>query len=186
MWRRTDRANLEWALNDPRQDRERFQVNKVEQLQGYAQEENEAAMASTNTLMGSVKTIATAHAEYNKKAFQDGSEFISKLTSLKSPDEADDYFNVPQAIRKRYLELFHKSDVRYVFAGHYHRTAGGPDGSLTEVVTGAVGMPLGGSSSGFRLVQLGPSGMKTAWYCLGNIPNRIENDLPKGGCSSGD
>ena len=38
--------------------------------------------------MGSVKTIATAHAEYSKKAFQDGSEFISKLTSLKSPDEA--------------------------------------------------------------------------------------------------
>jgi hypothetical protein len=29
----------------------------------------------------------TAHAEYNK-AFQDGSKFISKLTSLKSPDEA--------------------------------------------------------------------------------------------------
>jgi hypothetical protein len=70
------------------QDRERFQVNNVEQLQGYAQEQNEAAMASTNTLMGSVKTIATAHAEYSKKAFQDGSEFISKLTSLKSPDEA--------------------------------------------------------------------------------------------------
>jgi hypothetical protein len=63
-------------------------VNNVEQLQGYAQEQNEAAMASTNTLMGSVKTIATAHAEYNKKAFQDGSEFFSKLTSLKSPDEA--------------------------------------------------------------------------------------------------
>ena len=63
-------------------------MNNVEQLQGYAQEQNEAAMASTNTLMGSVKTIATAHAEYNKKAFQDGSEFISKLTSLKSPDEA--------------------------------------------------------------------------------------------------
>ena len=38
--------------------------------------------------MGSVKTIATAHAEYNKKAFRDGSEFISKLTNLKSPDEA--------------------------------------------------------------------------------------------------
>jgi len=33
-------------------------------------------------------TITTAHAEYTKKAFQDFSEFISKLTSLKSPDEA--------------------------------------------------------------------------------------------------
>jgi phasin family protein len=35
-----------------------------------------------------VLELTTAHAEYTKKAFQDGLEFISKLTSLKSPDEA--------------------------------------------------------------------------------------------------
>jgi len=105
---------------------------------------------------------------------------------LKDAGEKDDYFNIPLAARTKYLDFLSAHHVHFVFAGHYHRTAGGPDGSLTEVVTGAVGMPLGGSSSGFRLVQLGPSGMKTAWYCLGNIPNRIENDLPKGGCSSGD
>ena len=63
-------------------------MNTVEQFQKHAQEQNEAAMASANTLAASVKTIATAHAEYTKKAFQDFSEFISKLTSLKSPDEA--------------------------------------------------------------------------------------------------
>jgi hypothetical protein len=63
-------------------------VNNVEQFQNHAQEQNEAAMAAANTLAASVKTIATAHVEYNKKAFRDGSEFISKLTSLKSPDEA--------------------------------------------------------------------------------------------------
>ena len=63
-------------------------MNNVEKLQKHAEEQNEAAMASANTLAASVKTIATAHAEYIKKAFQDGSEFISKLTSLKSPDEA--------------------------------------------------------------------------------------------------
>ena len=63
-------------------------MNNVEKLQKHAEEQNEAAMASANTLAASVKTIATAHAEYTKKAFQDGSEFISKLTSLKSPDEA--------------------------------------------------------------------------------------------------
>jgi hypothetical protein len=45
-------------------------------------------MASANTFAANVKTITTAHAEYTKKAFQDGLEFISKLTSLKSPDEA--------------------------------------------------------------------------------------------------
>jgi 3',5'-cyclic AMP phosphodiesterase CpdA len=105
---------------------------------------------------------------------------------LKDANEKDDYFNIPLAARTKYLDLLSAHHVHLVFAGHYHRTAGGSDGALTEVVTGAVGMPLGGSSSGFRLVQLGPSGMKTEWYCFGNIPNRIEKDLPKGGCSSGD
>jgi 3',5'-cyclic AMP phosphodiesterase CpdA len=105
---------------------------------------------------------------------------------LKDANEKDDYFNIPLATRTKYLDLLSAHHVHLVFAGHTHRTAGGPDGPLTEVVTGAVGMPLGGSSSGFRLAQLGPSGMKTEWYCLGNIPNQIGNELPKGGCSSGD
>lgn len=105
---------------------------------------------------------------------------------LKEANEKDDYFNIPRAARTKYLDLLNGNHVHLIFAGHYHRPAVGSVGSLTEVVTGAVGMPLGGSSSGFRLVQLGPSGMKTEWYCLGNIPNRIENDLPKSGCSSVD
>jgi predicted phosphodiesterase len=105
---------------------------------------------------------------------------------LKDAQEKDDYFNVPLAIRTKYLELLSANHVHLIFAGHYHRLAGGSDGSMTEVVTGAVGMPIGGSSSGFRLLQLDQHGMKTEWYCLGNIPNRIEKGLPKGGCSSGD
>ena len=105
---------------------------------------------------------------------------------LKDAQEKDDYFNIPLAVRTKYLDLLSANHVQLIFAGHTHRPAGGSDGAITEIVTGAVGMPLGGSSSGFRLVQLGPSGMKTEWYCLGNVPNRIENDLPKGGCSSSD
>ena len=63
-------------------------MNNVEQFQKHAQEQNEAAMASASTFAANAKTITTAHAEYTKNAFQDGLEFISKLTSLKSPDEA--------------------------------------------------------------------------------------------------
>jgi phasin family protein len=62
-------------------------MNKVEQFQKPVQEQDEAAMGSANTLAASVKTITTSHAEYTKKAFQDGSEFISKLTSLRTPNE---------------------------------------------------------------------------------------------------
>ena len=63
-------------------------MNKVEQFQKPAQEHNEAALASANTLAASFQTITTAHAEYTKKIFQEGSEFFSKLTKLNSTDEA--------------------------------------------------------------------------------------------------
>jgi serine/threonine-protein phosphatase CPPED1 len=125
-------------------------------------------------------TLAHASADQQIIVFQHIPYF------LKDANEKDDYFNIPSGARKKYLDLLSANHVPLIFAGHYHRLAGGSDGSMTEVVTGAVGMPIGGSSSGFRLVQLGPSGMKTEWYCLGNIPNRIEHDLPKGGCSSSD
>jgi phasin family protein len=63
-------------------------MNNVEQFQKHAQEQNEVAISSASAFAEKAKTITTAHAEYTKKAFQDFSEFISKLTSLKSPDEA--------------------------------------------------------------------------------------------------
>ena len=57
----------------------------VEQIQQTTKELGELAMSSAQTLATSVQTIATAHADYAKKAMQDGSEFISKLTSVKEP-----------------------------------------------------------------------------------------------------
>ena len=45
----------------------------------------EAATSSAKTLATSVQTIATAHADYAKKAMQDSSEFFAKLTSIKEP-----------------------------------------------------------------------------------------------------
>lgn len=60
----------------------------IEQFQKHAQEQNEAVISSSSAFAENAKTITTAHAEYTKKAFQDFSEFISKLASLKSPEEA--------------------------------------------------------------------------------------------------
>ena len=60
-------------------------MNNVEQFQQKAKEQSDAAMASVNTLAASVQAITTAHADYTKKALQDGSEFMTKLTSLKAP-----------------------------------------------------------------------------------------------------
>ena len=116
------------------------------------------------------KTLADAKASgaQNVVVFQHIPFFIH------DPNEADDYFNIPRATRREYLDLLEKSGVHYVFAGHYHRNAGGMDGTLTEVVTGAVGMPLGGSVSGFRAVVVRGNVLDSAWFCLGGIPNLLD------------
>jgi phasin family protein len=64
-----------------------FQMNNVEQFQQKAKEQGDAAMASANNVAASVQAITAAHADYTKKALQDGSEFITKLASLKAPTD---------------------------------------------------------------------------------------------------
>jgi phasin family protein len=56
-------------------------MSNVEQIQQAVKDQGDAA----HTFATSVQAIATAHADYAKKAMQDGSEFISKLTSVKEP-----------------------------------------------------------------------------------------------------
>lgn len=93
---------------------------------------------------------------------------------LTSSDEGDDYFNIPQPTRRKYLDLLEAAGVHYVYAGHYHRNAVAKDGQLTETITGAVGMPLGGSLSGFRVVTVHGHTLSSTWFCFGGIPNRID------------
>lgn len=94
------------------------------------------------------------------------------------PNETVNYFNIPQPIRRTYLDLLEKAGVRYVFAGHLHRPMSGNDGALTEIVSGAVGKPLGGSSSGFSLVRVDGQKLESKWFSLGNIPNTIDPSQP--------
>ncbi len=42
-----------------------------------------------------------------------------------------------------------------LFCGHYHRNAGGHDGSLEVVVTSAIGAQFGPDQPGLRLVTVG-------------------------------
>jgi len=116
------------------------------------------------------KTLASAKSKSNQQivVFQHIPYFVQ------NPDEADGYFNIPQPARRRYLDMLEKSGVRYVFAGHTHKSSIGIDGLLTEIVTGAVGMPLGGSSSGFRIVAVAGQKFDSTWFCFGGIPNQID------------
>jgi len=94
---------------------------------------------------------------------------------LATPDEPDQYFNVTQPIRAKYLQLFADSGVRYIFAGHYHRNATGEGaGGLAMITTGPVGMPIGPDPSGFRIVTVTGSTLKQEYVSLGTIPNQVQ------------
>lgn len=93
---------------------------------------------------------------------------------LKSAAEADEYFNIPLARRAAYLALFREYGVRYLFCGHYHRNAEAEDGTLQNITTGAVGKPLGGSKSGFRVVIVRDDVLEHRFYELGELPTQIE------------
>jgi len=92
---------------------------------------------------------------------------------LENADEADQYFNIPTATRRRYLKLLHEFGVTHVFAGHYHRTAYGRDDALEMITTGPVSKPLGKDPSGIRVVEWTDAGIEHRYYGLGSIPHEI-------------
>ena len=67
---------------------------------------------------------------------------------LQNPEEAKQYFNLDQGIRKTLLDRLCKAGISKLFCGHYHSNAGGwyPSDSerlLEVVVTTAIGCQLG-------------------------------------------
>jgi serine/threonine-protein phosphatase CPPED1 len=93
---------------------------------------------------------------------------------LENAGEADQYFNIPLARRRAYLDLLEGAGVRYVFSGHYHRNAYGKDGALEMITNAPVGKPLGKDPSGIRVVIVRPGSLEHRYYGFGSIPNRIE------------
>jgi len=89
---------------------------------------------------------------------------------LKEAGEKDQYFNVPVAVREKYLKLMHEYGVREVFAGHLHQNSVGRDGALEMVTTGPVGMPLGGAKSGMRIVTVTGEGVTHKYFEFGELP----------------
>jgi 3',5'-cyclic AMP phosphodiesterase CpdA len=112
------------------------------------------------------------------KARQDGIQHLIVFQHhpffLNTPDEPEQYFNIPVETRKRYLALCREYGVEAVFTGHYHRTASGRDGPVEVVTTGPVGKPLDGGKSGLRIVTLGPGGVKHQYYDFGDLPDRVK------------
>ncbi len=97
---------------------------------------------------------------------------------MHTPGEADSYYNLPLSARGAYLNLLMNSGVEWVFSGHLHNLAGGPDGNLTQVITGAVGMPIGNSGSGITLVAVNGHELHPVWYCLAGLPGTFDPANP--------
>ncbi len=92
---------------------------------------------------------------------------------LKDENEADEYFNIPLVRRKKYLDLFAKHGVKYIFAGHYHRNAFGKNANLDMVTTGPVGLALGKDPSGFRIIHVAGTNVSHQYYALDSMPVTI-------------
>jgi 3',5'-cyclic AMP phosphodiesterase CpdA len=99
--------------------------------------------------------------------------FLHHPLFLNDVNEADQYFNIPLATRKKYLALFDASSIHYVFAGHYHRNAFGRAGTIEMVTTGPVGKPLGKDSSGIRIILVKGNKISHQYYPLDSIPEHI-------------
>jgi 3',5'-cyclic AMP phosphodiesterase CpdA len=76
------------------------------------------------------------------------------------PGRPPGYWTVPRAWRMPVVELFRQYGVQAIFCGHWHRNHEARDGDMVEVLTGAVGYPLGDDPSGFRVVRLTDGGVE--------------------------
>lgn len=92
--------------------------------------------------------------------------FVHHPFFMYEPDEDDTYFNIPPEVRVRYLDLFEEHGVDAVFAGHYHREAGGYSGDMEMIVTSSLGTPLGDDPVGLRRVVVSPEGYEHEYLPL--------------------
>jgi 3',5'-cyclic AMP phosphodiesterase CpdA len=84
----------------------------------------------------------------------------------RTPDEPDDYWNIPLVRRRGVLDTLGEFGVRAYFCGHWHRNGGGWDGGVEVAVTGPVGYPLGSDPSGFRVVDVDEEGLRHRYVTL--------------------
>uniref|UniRef100_A0A3B3Z2K6 Serine/threonine-protein phosphatase CPPED1 n=1 Tax=Poecilia mexicana TaxID=48701 RepID=A0A3B3Z2K6_9TELE len=99
---------------------------------------------------------------------------------VKSPDEQDEYFNLPQEVRQNLMERFKRAGVTAIFSGHYHRNAGGCHDGLDMVVTSAIGCQLGDDTHGVRLVAVTADAVVHRYFSLEQLGQRgVDEELRK-------
>lgn len=91
-----------------------------------------------------------------------------------SPQEKDDYFNIETNVRTQMLTKLKNAGIKYVFAGHYHRNAGGFDEDLEMVVTSAIGQQINNDKdSGMRIVTVTQDKIRHEYHELDSVPSHV-------------
>lgn len=83
---------------------------------------------------------------------------------VETPDEAQNYWNIPLERRRPFLDLLANYDVDLVLAGHRHLNDRVEYRDIEIVTSGAVGFPLGLDPPGFRVVDIDETGISHAYY----------------------
>jgi hypothetical protein len=97
-------------------------MTNIDRIQQAAKDQGDVAMASAQTFATSIQAIATAHADYAKKAMQDGSEFFAKLTSLKEPTKVVELQS--EYVKNAYQTFVAESKkISELYAGLFKQTA---------------------------------------------------------------
>ena len=80
--------------------------------------------------------------------------------------------NLPVELRK-YIDLFDKYDVSYMFVGHLHRNHTVQAGNLTIVVTNSISASRSDEPLGIRIVKVFPDKIVHDYYSLETLPEKI-------------
>lgn len=74
------------------------------------------------------------------------------------------------------LQKLKNAGIKYVFAGHYHRNAGGVyDGDVEVVVTSAIGLQIDhDQDSGMRIVRVLEDKISHEYYELNKVPKIVD------------
>ncbi|WP_290541092.1 metallophosphoesterase [Alistipes sp.] len=89
---------------------------------------------------------------------------------LRQIDELGGYSTISPEKRRRYFELFRKTGVQAVFAGHLHDNAEASYDNIGMITSSAVGRQLGDALSGVRIIVIKDQTIVHRYYSLDEIP----------------
>jgi len=86
------------------------------------------------------------------------------------------YFHIKEPRRSEIMSIFREFNVHYVFSGHLHQNsvAHSTIYNLTNITTSAVGMQLGQSESGFRIVKVYQKEIEHFYCGFSEVPKSIQ------------